>query len=192
MQVRATTFVLTPTTCSPRCIRFSERILRLRRRQTLRRRQILRRTPVAPVKNKTSKPAPSAQPVKQDDSGTASAPSGKSKSADSPSDKLKSENSADEPLKSADQTVVPVADSTLSASPQTSPVPFRVRMTNLKTAIDQRLSDAGLANRVHVTLNGGTLVLQGHLRPAEHQALLNKLRFLPDWAKVTDDILPVQ
>jgi hypothetical protein len=65
-------------------------------------------------------------------------------------------------------------------------------MTNLKAAIDQRLADAGLSNRVHVTFNGGTLVLQGHLRPAEHQALLNKLRFLPDWARVTDDILPVQ
>jgi hypothetical protein len=63
-------------------------------------------------------------------------------------------------------------------------------MTTLKTAIESRLADAGLSNRVHVTLAGGTLVLQGRLRPAEHQALLNKLRFLPDWAKVTDDILP--
>jgi hypothetical protein len=65
-------------------------------------------------------------------------------------------------------------------------------MANLKAAIDQRLADAGLSNRVHVSFNGGTLVLQGRLRPTEHQALLNKLRFLPDWARVTDDILPVQ
>jgi serine/threonine protein kinase len=135
--------------------------------------------PVAPVKNKISKPASSALPPKQDDSASSS-------------EKLKTENSVDAPVKSADQSVVPVANSTSSSTPQTPVVPFRVRTANLKTAIDQRISDAGLSSRVHVTLNGGTLVLQGHLRPAEHQALLNRLRFLPDWAKVTDDILPVQ
>jgi len=151
--------------------------------------------PVTPVKNKVSKPAPLTQPTKQDDSGSASAPTGKSKPADDlavPVEKLKSANSADAPLKSADQSVVPVSDSTSSTPAQTAIVPLRVRMTNLKIAIDQRLADAGLATRVHVTLNGGTLVLQGHLRPAEHQALVNRLRLLPDWVKVTDDILPVQ
>jgi hypothetical protein len=65
-------------------------------------------------------------------------------------------------------------------------------MANLKTAIESRLTDAGISDQVHVSVEGGTLVLQGHLRPAQHQALLNKLRFLPDWAKVTDDILPLR
>jgi eukaryotic-like serine/threonine-protein kinase len=159
--------------------------------------------PVVPARNKTSKPAPSAPPVKQEDSGSASAPTGKPKSADdsvSPA-KPKIENPVDAPVKSPDPTVSTLSDSASATPPQTSPVssavasapvPLRVRMANLKTAIDQRLDDAGLSNRVRVTLNGGTLVLQGHLRPAEHQALLNKLRFLPDWAHVTDDILPVQ
>lgn len=150
--------------------------------------------PLAPVKNKVSKQTPSVQPTKQDDSSSTSAPAGKKPVDDSAvsTEKPKNETSTDAPLKSTDSTVVPVADSTSSVPPQTPVVPFRVRMANLKTAIDQRLSDAGLSTRVHVTLNGGTLVLQGRLRPAEHQALLNKLRFLPDWAKVTDDILPVQ
>ena len=156
--------------------------------------------PVAPVKNKTSKPAPS---VKQDDSGSASVPAGKSKSTDDSisSAKPKSENPVDAPAKPSDPTVSTVSDTASATPPQispapspvvTPPVPLRVRMANLKIAIDQRLDDAGLSNRVRVTLNGGTLVLQGHLRPAEHQALLNKLRFLPDWAHVTDDILPIQ
>ena len=138
--------------------------------------------PVAPMKNKISKPASSVLPPKQDDSGSAIAPSGKSKS----------ENSADAPEKSADQTVVPVADSISSMPAQTPAILLRVRMANLKSAIDQRLLDDGFSSRVHVILNGGTLVLQGRLRPAEHQALVNRLRMLPDWVKVTDDILPVQ
>jgi serine/threonine protein kinase len=157
--------------------------------------------PVVPVKNKTFKPVLSALPAKQDDSDGVSVPTGKSKSADDlvSVEKPKSENSGDGPVKAADPAVPPVADSASSTPPQISSAsspaehtqaPPRVRMANLKTAIDQRLADAGLANRVHVTLAGGTLVLQGHLRPAEHQALLNKLRFLPDWARVTDDILP--
>ncbi len=156
--------------------------------------------PIAPAKNKTSKPASS---VKQDDSGSASAPTAKSKSADdsASSAKPRTENPIDAPVKSTEPTVSTISDSTSATPPQLSPastsvasapVPLRVRMANLKIAIDQRLGDAGLSNRVRVTLNGGTLVLQGHLHPAEHQALLNKLRFLPDWAHVTDDILPIQ
>jgi serine/threonine-protein kinase len=157
--------------------------------------------PVAPVKNKTSKPAASVPPPKQDDSASGSALTGKSKPADdsASAEKSKSENSGDVPAKSADLVAPPVGDSASSTPPQTSPtsspvanppLTFRARMTTLKTAIESRLADAGLSHRVHVTLAGGTLVLQGRLRPAEHQALLNKLRFLPDWAKVTDDILP--
>jgi eukaryotic-like serine/threonine-protein kinase len=132
--------------------------------------------PVVPVKIKSPKPAASIATPKQDDSSSA-------------------------PEKTGDATVAPVADpfspTPQQTSPTTSPVvnaqiPLRVRMANLKAAIESRLTDAGLSDQVHVSLEGSTLVLQGHLRPAEHQALLNKLRFLPDWAKVTDDILPLR
>jgi hypothetical protein len=111
------------------------------------------------------------------------------------------DNLGSTPTKSGDAAVTPISDVTSSAPQQISltaspavntQIPLRVRMTNLKTAIETRLTDAGLSNQVHVSLEGSTLVLQGHLRPAEHQALLNKLRFLPDWAKVTDDILPLR
>lgn len=156
--------------------------------------------PVAPLKNRTPK---STVPVKQDDSGSGSAPAGKSKSADDSVSAAKpnGENPGDAPVKPADPTVSTISDSASATPPQTlpssspvvpAPVPLRVRMANLKAAINIRLDEAGLSSRVHVILSGGTLVLQGHLRPAEHQALLNKLRFLPDWAHVTDDILPVQ
>jgi serine/threonine protein kinase len=132
--------------------------------------------PIVPVKIKSPKPAASVLTPKQDDSIAA-------------------------PAKTADATVPPVADpfspTPSETAPTTSPivnaqVPLRVRMANLKTAIESRLSDAGLSDQVHVSVEGGTLVLQGHLRPAQHQSLLNKLRFLPDWAKVTDDILPLR
>jgi serine/threonine protein kinase len=159
--------------------------------------------PVAPAKNRISKPAPSVVPPKQDDSVSSTVPAPTSKPSDdsASTDKPKTENSADAPVKALNPIVPQVADAASSTPSATPPVslpaanpqmPFRVRMTNLKAAIDQRLAEAGLSNRVHVTFNGGTLVLQGHLRAAEHQALLNKLRFLPDWARVTDDILPVQ
>jgi serine/threonine protein kinase len=132
--------------------------------------------PVVPAKIKSSKPAASSVSPNQD-------------------------NLSSTPTKSGDAATAPTADVTSSAPQQisqtaspagTTQIPLRVRMANLKTAIETRLTDAGLSNQVHVSLEGSTLVLQGHLRPAEHQALLNKLRFLPDWAKVTDDILPLR
>ena len=107
--------------------------------------------PVAPVKNKSPKPAASVATPKQDDSSSAST-----------------------------SAAAPAPDTTSSApqqiSPTTSPVvntqiPLRVRMANLKIAIETRLADAGLSDEVHVSLEGGALVLQGHLRPAQHQAL---------------------
>jgi serine/threonine protein kinase len=158
--------------------------------------------PVAPAKSKTSKPALSVQSPKQENPGSAVASAGKQNSADnsvSP-EKPKTENSTETTSNGADAAVPPVADPFIPApaqSPSTAPqtantqVPPRVRMANLKTEIESRLADAGLSDRVHVSVQGGTLVLQGHLRPAEHQALVNKLRFLPDWARVTDDILPL-
>jgi serine/threonine protein kinase len=147
----------------------------------------------APVKIKSPKPAVSVAQPKQDDSSSSSAPAGKSKPSD--------DSASIEKPKSADAIVPPVADPFSATPSQTSPttspvvnaqIPLRVRMANLKTAIETKLADAGISDQVHVSVEGGTLVLQGHLRPAQHQALLNRLRFLPDWAKVTDDILPVR
>jgi serine/threonine protein kinase len=158
----------------------------------------------APLKNKIPKLPTSVLPPKQDDSNSPSVPAPAEKLkpvADSVSvEKSKAGNSGDASAKSADPIVAPIADTASSTPSQTDPgsspaavtkLPPRVRMGNLKTAIENRLADAGLSNSVHVSIEGGTLVLQGHLRPAEHQALLNKLRFLPDWARVTDDILPL-
>jgi serine/threonine-protein kinase len=150
-------------------------------------------TPVAPAKIKSAKSAPPVAIPKQDDSNNASTPSGKSKPSD--------DSASTEKPTSADSIVPPVADPFSPTPPQPSPttspvlntqLPLRVRMANLKTAIETRLTDAGISDQVHVSVEGGTLVLQGHLRPAQHQALLNKLRFLPDWARVTDDILPLR
>ncbi len=93
--------------------------------------------PAAPAKNKISKPASSVQPTKSDDSASSS-------------DKLKTENSAGASVKSADQTVVPVADSASSMPAQTPAVPLRVRMANLKSAIDSRIVDDGFSSRVRV------------------------------------------
>ena len=159
--------------------------------------------PAAPVKNKVSKPAPSIVTPKQDDSGNSTVPAATPKSGDdsASTEKPKSENAADAAVKTADPTVPAIGDATTSTSSSTPPISspvtsqqllFRARMADLKIAIDQQLGEMGLNNRVRASRNGGMLVLQGHLRPAEHQALLNKLRFLPDWARVTDDILPVQ
>jgi len=155
----------------------------------------------APVKSKVSKPAVVAPSVKQPDDGNSSTAVEKQNSVDSslPAGKSISEKPANGASKGADstsQTVsVPVSDPAASAKtapPAAPPVPLHVRMLNLKIAIDKRLFDAGLGDRVHATLAGSSLVLQGHLRAEEHQAILTKLRVLPDWAKVTDDILPVQ
>ena len=159
--------------------------------------------PVASVKNKTSKSAAVAPPASQNDAGSAPAPVEKQKLADNSAavDKAISENSGDGTVKLTEPAAQPPAVThSESSTPVTvapsaranSQLPLHVRMLQLKMAIDKRLFDAGLGDRIHATLAGNSLVLQGHLRPEEHQALLNRLRVLPDWAKVTDDILPLQ
>jgi len=156
--------------------------------------------PAAIVKNKTLK---STAPVSQNDSGSAPLPIEKQELADSSpaGERTNPENSAGTAAKASDSAAQsPVVTHTepltptpaVHPAPVNSQVPLHLRMIQLKIAIDKRLFDAGLGDRVRATLAGNSLVLQGHLRPEEHQALLNRLRVLPDWAKVTDDILPAQ
>jgi serine/threonine protein kinase len=75
-------------------------------------------------------------------------------------------------------------------NPPTSPAPPpAANVAELKGRIEQKLADANIANRVHVSVVADGLVLDGRLHPAEHQTLVNQLRQLPGWAHVTDDIL---
>lgn len=67
--------------------------------------------------------------------------------------------------------------------------PSVAALIGLKEKIERKLTDANLAERVHVSVEGDGLILDGRLHPAEHQMLVNQLRQLPDWAHVTDDIL---
>jgi serine/threonine protein kinase len=160
--------------------------------------------PSAVVKNKSAKSAAvTTPPVSRNDSGSAPLPTEKLKLPDSSAsaDKVSLENSDGGAAKVSDSAAQSAAvthsEPTIPASPSRSvpaisQVPLHVRMLQLKIAIDKRLFDTGLGDRVRATLAGNSLVLQGYLRPDEHQALLNRLRVLPDWAKVTDDILPAQ
>ena len=59
----------------------------------------------------------------------------------------------------------------------------------MKTSIEQKVSEAKVADRVHVSAVANGLILNGRLRPAEHQMLVNQLRQLPGWTHVSDDIL---
>jgi serine/threonine protein kinase len=158
--------------------------------------------PATVVKNKTSKSAAVTPSIGQIDTGSAPAPTEKQKLPDgSPSaDKMNPENAggaakvsesiALSPAVTHSEPMVPAP--AVRPAPANSQVPLHVRMLQLKIAIDKRLFDAGLGDRVRATLAGNSLVLQGRLHPQEHQALLNRLRVLPDWAKVTDGILPAQ
>ncbi len=96
----------------------------------------------------------------------------------------------------------PGKDSATSASqPGTAPAPPPERqpvksatapatgLDELKGRIEQKLTDANVSSRVRVSVVGDGLVLDGRLRPGEHQLLMNQLRLLPDWTHVTDDIL---
>lgn len=158
--------------------------------------------PAAPVKSKPAKIVPTVPASTQPDSNGTASSADKVLPADKPIEKSKTVNSGDAPAKVADSAAAgsastsgAVSDTPLQRPAQTPApaepqLPLRVRMARLKANLEQKLSDTGFGDRVHVTIAGNTLILEGHLRPGEHQALLNKLRFLPDWAKVTDDILP--
>jgi eukaryotic-like serine/threonine-protein kinase len=93
-----------------------------------------------------------------------------------------------QPLKSAPQppatsqapsTVAPAA----AGSPTSDP-----RVAQLESLIEHRLANAGMGGRVKVSIAGNGILLQGRLKPAEHQALMNNLSTLPDWAQITDDV----
>lgn len=151
----------------------------------------------APVKGKSpASPTGVTPPVHQSPSG-----------GNAPKDKLKGEAGAPGDTNAASVVQAPGGTSTANAdeaqtgaskqilqAPTNFPpanksqLPLEERLQQLKTRIEQRLTAAGLSDRVKISLAGSELVLQGRLRPAEHQALLNKLRSLPDWAHVTDDI----
>jgi serine/threonine protein kinase len=159
--------------------------------------------PIVPARNKSAKPVVSAPAVKSNDASSSVVPGEKPAPSENSSvtEKPTTENPAEGLAKSSAPIVPPATDAAsaipapTSAAPPTvaSPqIPLRVRLANLKSTIEQRLSNDGLGDRVHVKIEGATLVLQGHLRPAEHQALLNRLRASPDWIRITDDILPVQ
>jgi hypothetical protein len=68
------------------------------------------------------------------------------------------------------------------------PVTVHERLETVKGRLDRWLTAAGLSDRVKVTVVGGGLLLQGKLRPAEHQALLTRLQTVPAWIHVTDDV----
>ena len=76
------------------------------------------------------------------------------------------------------------------SAPPTSPQGDATgQLGELKGRIEQKLADAGMANRVSLKVVGDGLVLEGRLRPNEHQGLLFNLRKLPGWDHITDDIV---
>jgi hypothetical protein len=76
-----------------------------------------------------------------------------------------------------------------NSQPVNSAMPPATSLAELKGRIEQKLADGNFANRVHVSVVADGLVLDGRLRPGEHQMLMNQLRQLPNWAHVTDDII---
>jgi serine/threonine protein kinase len=82
----------------------------------------------------------------------------------------------------------PDAATAPSASAAQAGSPAGSRAEQLKSLIEHRLANAGLSGRVQVSIAGNGILLQGRLKPAEHQAVMSNLRTLPDWAQVTDDI----
>jgi serine/threonine protein kinase len=75
------------------------------------------------------------------------------------------------------------------SQPVNDSTPPAANLAELKGRIEQKLTDANIAARVHVSVVADGLVLDGRLRPGEHLTLMNQLRQLPGWAHVTDDIL---
>jgi serine/threonine protein kinase len=115
-----------------------------------------------PAKPKTAKPAPTLPKTDQSASGVDASVNAK-------------------PPASAGTSSEPPA---VNAQGDTS-----AQLGELKGRIEQKLADAGMANRVSLKTVGDGLVMEGRLRPNEHQALLFNLRRLPGWDRVTDDIV---
>ncbi len=137
--------------------------------------------PVTPSRTKSANPPvipPASKPQKSTNAGS------------TPQKKTKAEGVASPGKDSATSTA---QTGTVPAPPGSQPgdsaAPPAANLAELKGRIEQKLADANIASRVHVSVVADGLVLDGHLHPAEHQMLLNQLRQLPGWANVTDDIL---
>jgi serine/threonine protein kinase len=135
--------------------------------------------PVAPPRTKSAIP-PAVPPASKQAASTGNTPplKAKAESAISP---------GKDSAASAPQTDANSAPA--SSQPANSSAPPATVLSELKGRIEQKLTDANVSSRVHVSVVGNSLVLDGRLRPGEHQMLLNQLRQLPDWGHVTDDIL---
>jgi serine/threonine-protein kinase len=137
--------------------------------------------PVAPPKMKSANPPAVPAANKQQQAASAvSAPPLKAKTDGAASPGKDSAASASQ----VDTNSAPPSSQPSSPSPPSAAV-----LSELKGRIEQKLTDANVSNRVHVSVVGSGLVLDGRLRPGEHQMLLNQLRQLSDWGHVTDDIL---
>ena len=91
------------------------------------------------------------------------------------------------------QSAAPPAAAPSQSAPPTStaptpPVTVHQRLETIKGRLDQWLFDAGMTSRVQVSIVGNVILLQGKLRPAEHQALSKRLQAMPAWVQVNDDI----
>jgi serine/threonine protein kinase len=82
----------------------------------------------------------------------------------------------------------PVGESGVPTASAAAPLTPRERLDAIKGRLDRWLVVAGLNDRVQVSVIGGGILLQGKLRPAEHQALLARLQTVPSWVHVTDDV----
>ena len=140
----------------------------------------------APASTTPASPAPAAPPKAKSSNSTGGPSAGKAQAQ-----KTKLED-ADSPTKDSGsppaQTNAPPPTAT-GSQPGDSSASAIPSLTDLKTRIEQKLAEAKVADRVHVSVAGAALVLDGRLRPGEHQMLVNQLRQLPGWTHVTDDIL---
>jgi serine/threonine-protein kinase len=134
--------------------------------------------PVAPPKTKSANP-----------------PANKSQQAanlgSAPQQKIKVE-ATDSPVKESAGSSAPASSTPAPPAgpqPSDSAAPSAPSLAVLKNRIEQKLAEAKMADRVHVSIAADGLVLDGRLRAGEHQVLVNQLRQLPGWLHVSDDIL---
>ncbi len=147
--------------------------------------------PAAPA---TQNPAPvqtaPAAPAAKPKAGKTTATVSKSDQPAPSADNSTKENPPATPPSPAPKPVVKESAPSLGdAQPSTPELDPAAKLQELKGRIEQKLADAGMAEKVQLKLVGDGLVLEGRLRPNEHQALLFNLRRLPGWAHFTDDII---
>src|SRR5712692_9863741 len=84
--------------------------------------------------------------------------------------------------------IVPPAAKNPPAHTNSQTPPPSPEATALKSSIEQRLAQVGLADRVHLHAAGNTITLSGRLNPRQHRQLLHELSKAPTSVRMIDHI----